>query len=69
MMYVDYVFDLTDGHIGFDNELHLAGQPRKDGEVWGKLPASWKEGDIFKLQVNANGRVYLVKMTDGDGGL
>ena len=60
MLYVDYNFDLTDGAIVFDDELHLNGQPKKPDQVWGKLPASWKEGDKFELRL-INNRVVLVK--------
>lgn len=69
MLYVDYHFDITDGYIAFDNELHLASQEKKPDQVWGKLPATWKDGDMFKLQIDGRGRVILRKMTDSDGGL
>lgn len=68
MLYLDYAFDLSDGQIMFDEELHLNGQPKKPDQVWGKLPASWKEGDMFKLQINGAGRVVLIKSTT-DGSL
>lgn len=60
MLYVDYVFDLSDSGIMFDNELHLNGQQKKPDQVWGKLPAAWKEGDKFVLKL-INDRVVLVK--------
>lgn len=69
MLYVDYVFDLSDGGIMFDDELHLNGQPKKSDQVWGKLPSGWKEGDMFKLQLGGDGRVMLVKATNQNGGL
>lgn len=69
MLYIDYHFDLSDGGIIFDNELHLATQEKKPDQVWGKLPAGWKEGDMFKLQVNANGQVMLIKASQPNGGL
>ena len=69
MLYVDYNFDLTDGYIMFDEELHLGSQPKKEDQIWGKLPIGWKEGDMFKLQVNGSGRVMLVKATQPNGGL
>lgn len=69
MLYIDYHFDLSDGYILFDEELHLASQEKKPDQIWGTLPAGWKDGDMFKLQVSANGRVMLVKATQPNGGL
>lgn len=60
MLYIDYNFDLGDGYIKFDEELHLASQEKKPDQVWGTLPPSWKEGDVFKLKL-VNGNVVLVK--------
>jgi len=60
MLYIDYHFDLGDGYIMFDEELHLSSQEKKPDQVWGSLPASWKEGDMFKLTL-VNDRVVLVK--------
>lgn len=68
MLYVDYVFDITDVGIAFDNELHLASQEPKPDQIWGTLPASWKEGDMFKLLLTNDGRVVLRKATT-DGSL
>ena len=62
MLYVDYNFDLNDNIILFDDELKLKGQ--SNGNVWGNLPESWKEGDMFKLVTGANGRVTLLKVAD-----
>lgn len=69
MLYVDYNFDLSDGYIMFDEELHLSTQEKKPDHIWGKLPEGWKDGDMFKLQVSGNGRVMLVKATQPNGGL
>jgi hypothetical protein len=59
MLYVDYNFDLNDNIIIFDAELKLSGQT--NGNKWGNLPESWKEGDIFKLVTGANGKVTLIR--------
>jgi hypothetical protein len=69
MLYVDYHFDMEDGYIKFDEELHISSQPKKPDQIWGSLPSGWKEGDMFKLQVNGEGRVVLVKATQPNGGL
>lgn len=68
MLYIDYDFDLSDAGIWFDKELHLAAQEKKPDQVWGKLPPSWREGDMFKLMINGSGQVTLVKATT-DGSL
>lgn len=60
MIYVDYQFKLTDGAIAFDPELHLINQSKKPDQVWGKLPAGWKEGDMFKLTL-IDDNVVLIK--------
>ena len=60
MLYVDYVFDLENGYIKFDEELHLASQEKKPDQIWGTLPSGWVEGDVFKLKL-VNDRVVLVK--------
>ena len=44
----------------FDEELKLCGQ--ENGNSWGNLPQTWKEGDTFKLVTGANGRVTLLKV-------
>lgn len=62
MLYVDYNFDLNDTIILFDRELKLSGQ--QNGNSWGNLPKSWKEGDMFKLITGANGHVTLLKVAD-----
>lgn len=59
MMYVDYVFDIGENYIGFDNDLKLANQPKEHG--WGNLPNSWKVGDTFQLVVSETGKVFLQK--------
>jgi hypothetical protein len=69
MLYIDYNFDLEDGYILFDDELHLASQEKKPDRIWGTLPKGWKDGDMFKLQLNGSGRVMLVKATQPNGGL
>lgn len=60
MLYIDYHFDIEDGYLKFDEELHISSQEKKPGQVWGSLPPSWKEGDVFKLTL-VNDRVVLVK--------
>ena len=59
MIYVDYNFDLNDNIIIFDEELKLRGQT--NGNNWGNLPDTWKEGDTFKLVTGANGRVTQLR--------
>jgi hypothetical protein len=59
MLYVDYNFDLSDNVIIFDSDLKLSGQA--NGNKWGNLPESWKEGDTFKLVTGANGKVTLIR--------
>lgn len=59
MLYVDYLFDLSDNLILFDEELRLKGQTKEHG--WGNLPETWKENDTFRLVINPNGRVALIK--------
>lgn len=60
MLYVDYNFDLNDNIIIFDKELKLKGQSNQN--EWGNLPATWREGDMFKLVTGANGNVTLIKV-------
>jgi hypothetical protein len=62
MLYIDYNFDLNDNVILFDSELKLSGFD--NGNKWGNLPESWKEGDMFKLVTGANGRVTLLRVAD-----
>jgi hypothetical protein len=62
MLYVDYNFDLNDNIILFDADLKLCGHT--NGNKWGNLPESWKEGDMFKLVTGANGRVTLLRVAD-----
>jgi len=59
MIYIDYNFDLNDNVIIFDEELKLSGQT--NGNKWGNLPETWKEGDMFKLVTGANGKVSLLR--------
>ena len=60
MLYLDYHFDLSDGYMKFDEELHLVTQEKKPDQIWGTLPAGWREGDVFKLKL-IDDRVVLVK--------
>jgi len=60
MIYVDYNFDLNDNVIIFDEELKLKGQA--NGNNWGNLPETWKEGDMFKLITGVNGKVTLIRV-------
>jgi hypothetical protein len=60
MLYVDYNFDLNDNVIIFDEELKLKGQD--NGNNWGNLPETWKEGDMFKLITGVNGKVTLIRV-------
>ena len=60
MIYVDYNFDLNDNVIIFDEELKLKGQD--NGNNWGNLPETWKEGDMFKLITGVNGKVTLIRV-------
>jgi hypothetical protein len=62
MIYIDYNFDLNDNVIIFDQELKLSSQ--KNGNKWGNLPETWKEGDMFKLVTGANGKVALLRTKD-----
>ena len=61
MLYIDYHFDLNDNIIILDKELRLKSQSNES--CWGSLPSSWKEGDMFKLVVGANGHVTLIKVS------
>jgi hypothetical protein len=60
MLYVDYNFDLNENMILFDDELKLCGQ--MNGNKWGNLPEGWKEGDLWRLMINANGKVCMMKV-------
>ena len=62
MLYVDYNFHIGDNMIMFDEELKLHSQV--NGNQWGNLPETWKEGDVFKLVTGANGRVTLLKIKE-----
>ena len=59
MLYVDYSFHIGDNMIMFDEELKLCEQ--KNGNEWGNLPKTWKEGDSFILKINEFGRVCFHK--------
>ena len=61
MLYVDYNFDLNDNLIIFDPDLKLSGEA--NGNKWGNLPQSWKEGDVWRLITGANGKVTFVRET------
>jgi hypothetical protein len=58
MLYVDYNFHLTDNAIILDKELKLSDQ--ENGNEWGNLPETWKEGDTFVVRV-VNDTVIFVK--------
>ena len=62
MLYLDYTFDLNDNMIGFDKELKLCGQD--NANKWGNLPESWKEGDLWKLMTDGNGKVCMMRIKD-----
>ena len=62
MLYVDYNFDLNENMILFDKELKLHGHV--NGNSWGNLPEGWKEGDLWKLMLDANGRVCMMRVKD-----
>lgn len=62
MLYYEYTLDMDDNIIIFDEELKLRSQ--ENNNDWGKLPQSWKEGDLFKLVIGANNRVTLIKVNN-----
>lgn len=62
MLHVGYIFNLNDNIIIFDEEFKLKGQ--QNNNDWGKLPESWKEGDLFKLVIGANNRVTLIRVNN-----
>ena len=59
---MDYNFDLNDNMILFDAELKLCKQD--NGNKWGNLPESWKEGDLWRLMLNANGKVCMMRVKE-----
>ena len=59
MLYVDYVFDISDNMIIFDSDLKLKTQDKEN--PWGNLPETWKENDTFRLIIGANNKVVLLK--------
>lgn len=63
MLYVDYHFDMDEGYLALDKELRLSSQERPEGQVWGSLPSTWQEGDVFKLSINNSGQVVFRKVT------
>ena len=62
MIYVDYNFDLSDNCIILDEDLKLKNQPNGNG--WGNLPEAWKDGDLFMLKTNKDGKVILYRKVD-----
>lgn len=58
-MYVDYVMDIGENALILDSDLKLQEQLNENG--WGKLPESWKQGDVFELTIGPTGRVAFVK--------
>jgi len=62
MLYVDYTFDIHENGIMFDEELKIKGQPNTNN--WGTLPSNWKDGDLFMLKVNSQGRIVLHRKPD-----
>jgi hypothetical protein len=62
MLYVDYYFDLNDNMILFDKELKLHGHDNENS--WGNLPEGWKEGDLWRLMLDANGKVCMMRIKD-----
>jgi hypothetical protein len=64
MLYIDYHFDMEDGYIKFDEELHISSQPKKPDQIWGSLPSGWKDGDLFMLKTTEDGRVILYRKKD-----
>ncbi len=59
MMYVDYVLDIGENALILDRDLKLKEQTNEN--VYGNLPASWKQGDLFEIKVGSTGRVSFVK--------
>lgn len=64
MIYLDYIWELSDNAIVFDDELRLK-VINADNSYSGKLPVGWKEGDTFILAIKSNGRVILKKTHNG----
>ena len=62
MLFVDYNFDLSENVIIFDNDLKLKSQ--QNGNEWGNLPSTWKDGDLFMLKTGDDGRVFLHRKPD-----
>jgi hypothetical protein len=62
MLYVDYNFDLENNTIIFDKEMRLEGYELPG--VGGSLPEKWKDGDLWMMKVNSNGRVSLHRKPD-----
>jgi hypothetical protein len=62
MKYLDYNFDLNDNMIVFDDDLKLSGQ--SNIKSWGNLPESWKDGDLWRLMLDANGKVCMMRIKD-----
>jgi hypothetical protein len=62
MVYVDYKFDLNENIIMFDKDLKLCGQI--NGNNWGNLPETWKEGDLWRTMISANGDVCMMRVKD-----
>jgi hypothetical protein len=64
MLYVDYNFDLNENMILFDEDLKLCGH--NNGNSWGNLPETWKEGDLWRIMINANGKDCMMKVKRSD---
>jgi hypothetical protein len=64
MLYLDYTFDLNDNMILFDKELKLHGHTNENN--WGNLPESWREGDLWRLMLDANGKVCMMRVKESD---
>jgi hypothetical protein len=58
-MYVDYTLDIGEKALILDRDLKLKDQSNEN--VYGNLPASWKQGDLFEIKVGPTGRVSFVK--------
>jgi hypothetical protein len=58
-MYVDYVLDIGENALILDRDLKLKEQTNEN--VYGNLPASWKQGDLFEIKIGSTGRVCFVK--------
>jgi hypothetical protein len=62
MLYLDYNFDLNNDSIMFDPDMRLEGHELP--AVGGRLPAKWKEGDLWMMKTAENGRVILYRKPD-----